>query len=110
MKEKASGTGGIDSGDAHLDAIEEEMRTRTLLEAAPHERGPGKVHVFQGGKTRCGKTREQAPGQLVRGVLERVTCKGCLSGLATDRRRQREKREWERKRAEWAAQRQEENK
>jgi hypothetical protein len=78
-----------------------------LLKAKPHKWGEGKVHVFENGKTRCGKTRESTPGKLFQGELAAVTCKGCLNCLESDRRRAEREREWKRRRAEWQAQRDE---
>ncbi len=99
----------LDTGDAHLDAIEEELLLPVLLAANPHKFGPGKVHVFKDGKTRCGKTRENTPGKVVQGTLEAVTCKGCLTYLQSDRERERKDREWQQRRAEWEAERQRKN-
>ena len=82
------------TGDDHLDAIEAEIRAAEravdLLRADPHRFGPGKVHLLRDDRTRCGKAREDCPGQLEQGPLERVDCKGCLTGVAADRRHERQ--------------------
>ena len=83
--------------------------TFCLLRAHPHERGPGKVHVLRDdNKTRCGKRESDCPGLLDYGYLDQVDCKGCLSGLAVDRRRAEEQREWAERQAERQAEREQE--
>jgi 5-methylcytosine-specific restriction endonuclease McrA len=81
-----------------------------LLRADPHRHGPGKVHVLENGRTRCGKVRVNCPGQEEHADdLDFVDCKGCLNSLEAERRRQEQQRQWERQRAEREARRQREN-
>lgn len=93
----------VDTGDAHLDALQDELdagpASFTLLKADPHRHGPGKVHLFVGGRTRCGKTQANCPGRQLLGDLELVTCGGCRNSHEADQRRRQQQREWEQQRA-----------
>jgi hypothetical protein len=73
-----------------------------LLRADPHRYGPGKVHILQDGRTRCGKERSACPGQeeLCDDGLDFVDCKGCLNSLEAQRRREEREHEGQRQRAE----------
>jgi hypothetical protein len=85
----------------------------TLLRAAEHAYGPGKVHAFVysedgngiDGKTRCGKSHERCPGWLDIGPEEDITCKGCRDGLIVDRERTEREHEWRQQQAERQAER-----
>jgi 5-methylcytosine-specific restriction endonuclease McrA len=87
----------------------------TLLRAAEHAYGPGKVHAFvysedgngTDGKTRCGKTRDRCPGEVEAGAEDDITCKGCRDGLIVDRQRAQREAEWRREQAERQAEREE---
>jgi len=88
-----------------------EPHTGTLLHGAPHQWGPGAIHLFdqEKGRTLCGKSREDCPGRLAPGLLEDATCKVCIRSLQTSIKREQQAAEWERQRREAQAQREEES-
>ncbi len=84
---------------------------QALFKADDHKYGKGKIHcllVEDPARTRCGKPLVGTAGSLVTGTTEHITCRGCLSGLDSDKRQlewqeqsEQRQREREAQNAEW---------
>ena len=63
-----------------IDDPEPEPAVAWLLHAHDHYWGKGHVHRFEAdvGKTTCGKTLENCPGDMDWGDEDDITCKACL--------------------------------
>jgi len=84
-----------------------------LLHAAPYEINGGwhngKIHAIrEGERTYCGNERRYTDGFIADGERGSVSCKGCIRSLDAADRSEQSAREWERRSAELAEQRQQE--
>ena len=76
-----------------------------ILHADRHQFGAGKIHVFDGERTLCGRTPEQCPGRIEPGNLDHITCLLCVRSLEAERHRVEQEREYARRNAEYEARR-----
>lgn len=77
------------------------MAEKPLLywQANPHQWGPGKIHLVDGGegrKTLCGKALEKCPGRWVSPQTLGVgsSCHGCANALEARIKRERDQAQW----------------
>jgi hypothetical protein len=78
-----------------------------LLHAAPHQWGPGKVHLIDTARraTLCGRNRDTCPGRTAWGSLDDVSCHACLTSRDAAQRQAERTAERQRQDAEYQRQR-----
>ena len=85
-----------------------------LLHAAPYEINgsirQGKIHcIREAERSYCGQQLRYTGGKIQPGSRAEITCKGCLRSLETTEQRQQDEEEWEQRRAQLAAEREQKN-
>lgn len=73
-----------------------------VLQAAPHQWGEGKAHIFSGAETtRCGKSISETPGSFRVGDIDEITCRLCIRSLEAVINADARREQWERQNEEW---------